>query len=532
MKKKIFLLIIYSIIFINKTFAQNNERLIDSAMNFYNEKQYEKCYEIFSGVFKNEVATRSMGYNYYCFSVAAEKSGKTIVANEYLIKAIQVGVVKSFAEIDYVKKNHPLYLNNSKNKATDSLISSIYMVLRNAEKNDSIYFLKLQNPINKINSNEGALSYIQKLKSTKLKNNELLVFLSEFANFSVAPKTCNFVLYFYTTPNEKIPYILFIPKNYSPKKEHELYVYLHGGTASIENFTFTEQHSKEEPIFKWANDKNKFILYPLGKKTAGWHEGDESIKNVYGMINEIRKLYNINDNKITFSGMSNGARGVIYTALNQPKHFKDFIAISSNADDLIIDSALLNNLSNGYSLNLLHGTIDDVYSYIKLKKAVTGIYNKNISLKLSSFYNGEHGFIYSDSGYNFLCKKIKEISLSPKSILKNKISWFFDSNKDSEYLWLKTIASTKNQIKCYIDIEKSGNDFYIKKHYGPENNTKIVINLFYKEIDLKKPICIYNELNQKIFEKVITLDKTFIIDKFEENFDRKNILIYEINLSL
>ena len=532
-KKYLRIIIILKLYLSFNLYSQNTQPFTDTAIYFFQAKQYEKSYLAFVEAFSKNLAEENMGYNFYCFSVAAEMCGKTETANKYLERGLTEGIIRTLNEIAYLKETHPLYIKNKQSKSIDSLLLQIEEVLKYTIRKDSLYYINLQDTSLKISHNPLAQMFLAHLQTRNISTNRLLKSISQYNSFPVPPKTNHFALYVFESEFEKVPYIVYIPKNYRSKNKHPLFVFLHGGTANLENFTFNNEVAKGEPIFKWDKNHDGIVLYPLGKKNFGWHEGEEPIKNVYGMIDHIKMLYNIDDADVNFIGMSNGARGVIYTALHNPICFRNFIAISSSPD-FYKDSCLLNNLSNKYDLNLIQGTNDEVYPYIVHKTNYNKIYNKDLNFKLTPFDKGEHGFIYTDSGYTFFCDQINKITnLSGfKNSPINTIVWTFDSSKYSEYQWLKSTPTSSISNMHTIQIKKNGNDYVINHLSDTSDSITISIKLFYTEIDLTKPVCIYNTKQEKIFEKQIMPSKNYIISSFKKEFDRTHILIDEIFLKL
>ena len=519
---------IFCLFYLGSAYSQVFNNHLDTAKYYFKINNYLKSfqeYKIFDTLnpnFQFEIN------DLYRYSFVAEKCGKTNIANIYLEKVLNNGFIDSKNKIDYLKNNHPIFENKHQSKDVDSMLNLINFKI-DEKKSKLDYYLNILSDTNlKIKNNLIGLSIIDEIPK---KNVEFLLnTLAKFNRFPIPPKTNYFALYYLVENNVQIPYIVYIPDNYNNLNKNDLYVYLHGGTANIEEFTFTEEYTINEPIFKWAKENNKLVLYPLGKKTLGWHSGFKAISNVYEMINQVKVLYNINDLEIFFIGMSNGANGVIQTALNFPKYFNKFIGISS--PPILCDTSLIHNINNNdYQLILLHSKDDEVYSFNEINNCVQKNNSQNISLK--TFNNNGHGFIFTDSGFRFLSKILIQNSKYKRKVINNKINWTFNPQKKSEFKWLKIEPLPNSSLNdCNIEICKKGNDFFITHKSVEHMNVILKIQLFYKDIDYLKPVRVFNQKNEIIYNEKIELVPEIIIMEFKKVFDRNNILLNMISLHI
>ena len=59
-------------------------------------------------------------------------------------------------------------------------------------------------------------------------------------------------LYFTRVDTVRLPYVVYVPKSYSPRVATRLIVYLHGGVVSLKNFEYKDPDFVDEAIFKLA----------------------------------------------------------------------------------------------------------------------------------------------------------------------------------------------------------------------------------------------------------------------------------------
>jgi enterochelin esterase-like enzyme len=122
----------------------------------------------------------------------------------------------------------------------------------------------------------------------------------------------------YVTANDNTaqPYYVHVPKDYDPKQQWPLIVFLHGYvpyTSIIDPWLLPEEH---EQI---AADNDAILLTPYGRRNTDFQGVGEV--DVLAAIEETKRFYNIDADRVSLCGPSMGGYGTWTIALRYPGMF-------------------------------------------------------------------------------------------------------------------------------------------------------------------------------------------------------------------
>ena len=134
----------------------------------------------------------------------------------------------------------------------------------------------------------------------------------------------------------------------------------------------------------------------------------ESLKaeeKIREFLNEIKKEYNLDNNKITLSGFSQGCMMSINIGLTSEKSFSSIVGFSGK---IIEPNNLKSRIKNSTSILLIHGDQDDIVSPTCLLEAKDFLLRENINVDTHLIKNcGHHIPIEASSiALNYILKKI------------------------------------------------------------------------------------------------------------------------------
>ena len=111
-------------------------------------------------------------------------------------------------------------------------------------------------------------------------------------------------------------YAVYIPPDYDPSRRYPLYVALHGGSSNGNLFlgvvlgnnmdweTYS-QHLYDEYTPRWSPDW--IVVAPTGFGQMMWRWMGE--RDVLDVIDDVRRHYSVDDNRVVLGGLSNGGVG-------------------------------------------------------------------------------------------------------------------------------------------------------------------------------------------------------------------------------
>jgi predicted esterase len=119
-------------------------------------------------------------------------------------------------------------------------------------------------------------------------------------------------------------YELFVPESYDESRRYPVHVYLHGGVA---------RPHREEARF-WRNTgrhvrEDAIVVFPEAWNTTMWWQASQ-IENLGGIVNDLKRRYNVNENAVHLMGVSDGATGAFYHAFKAPTPWATFVSFNGH----------------------------------------------------------------------------------------------------------------------------------------------------------------------------------------------------------
>lgn len=344
-------------------FSQSYGTLLKKAAENLQAKKYCDALTNFKEAFS--LQTEVGLYDYVSAASAAANCNETSTAVEWLKKGYQLGLGKSRDELTFLQTNER-FKNLSLNTEFKQLLTDMEKKLVQIEK------IKKQE---------------KEQWNQEIVNNQI----KESVPFQQA--SSGFALYFTEAEGLKVPYIVYIPQGYKASKPMQTIFYLHGGVNAINDFYYQNPDLKKEPIFPIGEQFNVIIVYPFAKKDFGWMNQPKAFENIFTILNDVEKKYNVDKNKIYLGGMSNGGTATFWFASRKETPFKAFYAFAPNPV-LNIGEIPFENITKDHPLYSISAKDDHIFGYNDVMK----IYNDNKSKakgwNFQTIETGSHEFIY------------------------------------------------------------------------------------------------------------------------------------------
>ena len=119
-------------------------------------------------------------------------------------------------------------------------------------------------------------------------------------------------------------YVLFVPEDYDPTRRYPVRVYLHGGVS----------RPRRADADWWRNNdgyarSDSLVVFPESWADSIWWESSQ-IENLAGMLNDIKRRYNVNENAVYMLGISDGGTAVYYHAFKAPTPWAGFLPFNGH----------------------------------------------------------------------------------------------------------------------------------------------------------------------------------------------------------
>jgi acetyl esterase/lipase len=184
-------------------------------------------------------------------------------------------------------------------------------------------------------------------------------------------------------------YAVTVPPAYDPGKRYQVRFQLHGGVMG----RATNQPRNSGDIGALAGAE-QFYVIPYGWTEAPWWSEDQ-VLNMDAIVDALKRAYNIDENRVVVSGVSDGGTGAYYLAMHETTPFASFLPLNgfimvlASIDTGIRDSLYPNNLRNK-PFFVVNGGRDRLYPIVAVEPYVLHMKKAGVSIDYHPQPLGEH----------------------------------------------------------------------------------------------------------------------------------------------
>jgi hypothetical protein len=114
-------------------------------------------------------------------------------------------------------------------------------------------------------------------------------------------------------------FTLDVPQTYDPSRKYPVRVQLHGGVGRIE---------RSGPVPGGGNARlqgaEQIYVMPSAWRDAPWWSGAQ-VANLLVILDRVKRTYNVDENRVTLAGVSDGGTGAYYMAMRETTPFASFL---------------------------------------------------------------------------------------------------------------------------------------------------------------------------------------------------------------
>ena len=119
-------------------------------------------------------------------------------------------------------------------------------------------------------------------------------------------------------------YAFVVPSDYDASRPYQVRFYLHGGIA----------RARPAPVNRIRRDVlpssvNEIQVYPNGWVRALWWS-ETQVENLARILDRLKRIYNIDENRVYLTGTSDGGTGVYFMAFKDPTPWASFLPLLGN----------------------------------------------------------------------------------------------------------------------------------------------------------------------------------------------------------
>ena len=119
-------------------------------------------------------------------------------------------------------------------------------------------------------------------------------------------------------------YVVRVPESYDPAIRYPVIVYLHGGVSRPKREDGTWWRREE----RLARD-DAIVVAPVSWNESLWWQ-DSQIENLAGVLNDLKRTWNVDENRAYLIGISDGATGIYYQAMKATTPWAAFFPLNGH----------------------------------------------------------------------------------------------------------------------------------------------------------------------------------------------------------
>jgi len=180
------------------------------------------------------------------------------------------------------------------------------------------------------------------------------------------------------------PYRVYVPTTYDSSKSYPLVIALHG-MGGDENSYFEAYNKGEFKVV--AEDRGYIVACPKGRKPASMYMGDAE-RDVMDVIEEMKRAYRIDPDRIYLTGHSMGGFGTWSIAMNHPDVFAALAPVAGG----VTNPANMSKIAHIPQI-VVHGDKDPTVPIERSRVMVAMGKKLGVELKFIEVPGGDHGSV-------------------------------------------------------------------------------------------------------------------------------------------
>jgi hypothetical protein len=179
-----------------------------------------------------------------------------------------------------------------------------------------------------------------------------------------------------------------VPEGYDPAKKYQVRFQLHGGVDGRAD----NQPRGSGAIGQLAGAEQIYVL-PYSWRDAPWWS-DDQVLNFDAIIDQLKRTYNVDENRVVVAGVSDGGTGAYYIAMRNTTPFASFLPLNGFVmvlanEDIDNGQNYLNNLRNK-PLFVVNGGRDRLYPTSVVEPYTRHLMRSGVAIDYHPQPEGEH----------------------------------------------------------------------------------------------------------------------------------------------
>lgn len=292
-------------------------------------------------------------------------------------------------------------------------------------------------------------------------------------------------------------YAFIVPETYDAARRYPVEFLLHGGVGRP---AWGEDDEFWRGGYESLASEDRITVVPSAWRDAVWWQ-EEQARNLPAILRELKRDYNVDDNRVTLTGVSDGGTGAYFFAFKQPTPWAAFLPYIGNA-------AVLRNPQSGggyrlYFENLrdkplyiVNGENDPLYPASSIQPFVDVLEEAKVNYQFTVIENGGHNLNWMRD----YAERIEYFKRAyPRDALPDVLQWVADrTDIYNRNHWLVIDERTGFGRPAVITATREQNRFTV----DTSGVDRFTLLLSPSEIDFEAPITVVVNGEQRVSKRV------------------------------
>ncbi len=335
-------------------------------------------------------------------------------------------------------------------------------------------------------------------------------------------------------------YTILVPAGYDPTRPYPVHVFLHGGVrrpAPQEGGQWWRDYDR-------MRDSSRISVFPAGWDGATWWERAQ-VENLAEISRELRRRFNVDENRFYLIGISDGGSGVYFHAFHASTIWAGFLpyighpAVLNNPRSATEGDLFVSNLSNR-PFFVVNGEVDRLYPTVSVIPYVERFREAGVEVTFRPQAGGGHDMRWYPREAENVAAFIRD---HPRDALPDRLSWETErTNRYQRHSWLLITGLgpvegesdfppvdifPHRQPSGRVDLVRRGNTV----HARTRGVRRFTLLLSPGEFDLSKPIIVMTN-GVTAFEGMVEPDLATLLRWAARDRDRTALFAVELEIEV
>ena len=322
----------------------------------------------------------------------------------------------------------------------------------------------------------------------------------------------------------RFPYVILVPDDYDATISYPVEFMLHGGVSRPE---WEAGGSWWRRGYDSLKQPDRIMVVPASWDEAFWWF-DNQAESLTGILRTIKQSYNVDDNRVSLTGVSDGGTGTYFFAFKQPTEWATFLpyighpGVLRNPQSGGGHKLYFENLMSK-ALYIVNGENDPLYPASSVQPFIDILEQAKVSYIFKAIEGGGHNT-------NWLPQErpmIEQFKLdNPRDPFPEEIRWVADrTDRYNRNLWIRIDELASLSKPGMLTVNREGNVFTVVA----DSVSEFTLLLSPEEIDFSKEVQVTVN-GSPLFDGVVAQDSNTLLEWARRDMDKSMLYTAELNL--